>query len=402
LTANHVVDKYNSNVEYISWSKKDQCDKHVIGTEVPYRIPLRMRGDDEDNNEDEDDVEDDKDSEISDLTDDEDNNEDADDDEDDKDIKTSDWRSDYGDNNEDEDDEDDDDKDSETSDWRSDDEDNNEDEDGAEDYDKDSETSKWNDAVYFDTSKMAFDEQMLGDCIYDYTMNGENIDEEEQQQYDIACIKLDKQFQYTSQKMDTQNENGTKEMDKQGENIGLVQYNACFECCTTKVRSDDYRKRNLLGSVVVKLGSSKQQRGKIVNLDAAGEIKVGKKTAWVTNMVAIGADNANSDIDFTHSGDSGTVVCEMVEDQEHYRNCWMIFARLDNKWKQPVSIAFSLPDALDKLTEQVNTKDRKLRKRFRLSCCKKEFEQQEMDEESSVKMSGTVLEMLLNYSLNNS
>ncbi|CAH1778624.1 unnamed protein product, partial [Owenia fusiformis] len=60
----------------------------------------------------------------------------------------------------------------------------------------------------------------------------------------------------------------------------------------------------------------------------------------------------------------------------HYPNCFMIFAgwnkaNIYNRWNKPVTLAFSLRDALDKLAEQVNV-NAESKKQFRLSCCKEE------------------------------
>ncbi|CAH1796323.1 unnamed protein product [Owenia fusiformis] len=304
LTANHMVEKYNTNVEYMSWSKEDQSDKHVIGTEVPYKIPLRTDNDDENN----------------------------------KDVENGD----------------------------------------VEDK-KDNEFNDWKDDV--NVSQDAFDEQMIRKCIYHYTMKDEDMDEKQEEQYDIACIKVDDQYKPASINAINQNEYVSKKVDKGPDTIKL-QYNACSECCinldnpSNTVPNNLY---NLVGSKVVKLGSSlKQGSGNILSGYAAGEIKVGKKTAWVTNMVVIGADIADHDTDYAQlPGDCGTIVCGTEKGKDHYPNCWMIFAgwdnaNIENTWNKQASLAFSLPNALKELNEQV-----KANKRFKLSCCEKVFEKRD-------------------------
>ncbi|CAH1781516.1 unnamed protein product [Owenia fusiformis] len=282
LTANHVVEQLIPNVEYISWSNEDQSDKHVIGREVPYKIPLRM-----DSDSDEEDIDD------------------------------------------------------------------------------------WKDATC-----QKEDEKMLEKCVYHTVMNDKD---EEEQQYDIACIKVDDQHDPACSKINNEQFGNIKH-----------QYNDCNGCCNKErwVYTDPRA-----GSNVVKLGLSlNQAKGKILQVDAAGEIKVGNKTAWVENMVAISSETPDSDTAYTQPGDSGTIVCDTrTENWGHYLYCFMIFAGWDkaniyNAWNKPVSLAFSLPDALEKLVEQVPGNDDESKKKFKLSCCMRVFEQiQEEEEEKRQK-----------------
>ncbi|CAH1781519.1 unnamed protein product [Owenia fusiformis] len=283
LTANHVVEQLIPNVEYISWSKEDQSDKHVIGREVPYKIPLRM--------------------------------------------------------------------------------DSDSDEEGID---------NWKDVTC-----QKEDEKMLENCVIHAVMNDKD---EEEQQYDIACIRVDDQHDPAN----------TKIKNEQCENM-KHQYKDCDDCCN---KGGWWSKDPKAGSNVVKLGLSlNQAKGNILKVDAGGEIKVGNKTAWVENMVAISSEKPDADTAYTQPGDSGTIVCDTKELQwlECYPNCFMIFAGWDkaniyNAWNKPVSLAFSLPDALEMLAEQVKGNDEESKKKFKLSCCKKVFEQiQEEEEEKRQK-----------------
>ncbi|CAH1789620.1 unnamed protein product [Owenia fusiformis] len=180
-----------------------------------------------------------------------------------------------------------------------------------------------------------------------------DTDDEEEPTFDIACIRV---------------ENETIRS----------QYRVCslHECCSSSP------KKELVGSTVMKLGSGPNAtKGRLLAINASGEVKVGRKTVFVNNVAVICAlDDIDLDAAFSNKGDGGTIVC--IQDtiirrdniEAHCPHCFMIFAGWDkynqyNKWGRPVTLAFSLYDSLKILESQVKENHDVTRKHFRLSCC---------------------------------
>ncbi|CAH1803254.1 unnamed protein product [Owenia fusiformis] len=342
-TANHVVDiniheeDQNQNtkteqnkIEFMTWSKDDESDIRTIGTEVSYNIPLKLKDRD---NEDEDEwvifkdsSGDDNDGDFRDSSDDYDDYSD-----DDIDVDSRDSSDDYSDDDIDGDSRD-------SSDDYSDDDIDGDSRDSSDDYSDDD-----NDAVSKDSLEDGFtddvdttgDENGANDCV--------------PAQYDIALVLIDEKH---------------KDL--------VDQCKPCHECCSTLSSTN---KDVLTKGIVVKLGFSKSlNKGKIKCLKYAGEIEIDNKTAWCSNLVIIGS--VLSSEYFSEEGDSGTIV-EIQYDStigHHSPDCFMVFAGWEkeyslNVWKCPVSLAFNLKHALEKLSEQLNNDD-ETEKMFRLSCCK--------------------------------
>ncbi|CAH1780780.1 unnamed protein product [Owenia fusiformis] len=171
-----------------------------------------------------------------------------------------------------------------------------------------------------------------------------DISDEVGEQYDIACIRVDDEH------ADIKSE-----------------CKPCFECCIKKSSCPANCHVTLLGFDTVK-------KGKIVDRCGKGEIEIGNRTAWSNNLTVVCADSEDCDEAFTEHGHSGSIICVENPEEDHKTECYMIFAGWDkdnvkNTWKRPVSLAFSLNDALEELAYRINKDDETTEKDFKLSCC---------------------------------
>ncbi|CAH1801200.1 unnamed protein product, partial [Owenia fusiformis] len=191
-------------------------------------------------------------------------------------------------------------------------------------------------------------DQALADISSTFEKYWDDVKEQDQEQYDIACIKVD---------------DHCDDIKKE--------FAPCDKCCLIECQEDKVKFSSTAEKLESATTRSNRCCGKILRTDAGGIITVGDKTAWVDNMTVICSVD-DTDDQFIQEGDSGSImVCGNKDDEEgHRQNCYMVFAGLKNANKKSwncssASFAFSLDRAIKKLQEQL-----KEGQRLQLSCCK--------------------------------